>query len=327
MNSYSGLNHSAATARKLALAFVAMGLACTSAFAAGPNSGAVGSGAVKASSARVERIAPANNDVVGSAHYLIPDGSNVFIGWGSEGQKWYYTEVEAGKTYVVDVIDPYADAGGGSPDGIAIFDSDGTSAPPELTYGCSESTTTNTSGPAGRAPAILNYGERCIIRTYVPDTIGTSLNKRPIYIEVLHFGTNNAAQIRVRESTIYGRWTTNGYDFHIELQNTSSDSMCVQILLYPNSGLTYTGSGYTNVPIYFNSITVPAFGANKLVVPNGTTSGVSADKRGTMRLHDCGSGELNTAALNVSTYAFSPGINQYLYFFSTSANHGTSGSF
>ena len=47
-------------------------------------------------------------------------------------------------------------------------------------------------------------------------------------------------KIRARESTIYGRWLTAGYDYHIEIENTTGDPMCVEVVRYPASGLTYT---------------------------------------------------------------------------------------
>jgi hypothetical protein len=253
----------------------------------------------------------------------------VYIGWGTETQRWYYTEVEPGKTYVIEGIDPYADKGSGSFDSMGIYDADGTTTPPaetQVNCGISDSSG-NGTGAEEIAPAILNYGPRCIVRTYYPDG-ATTLNKRKIFIYVDHFGTNNAAQIRVRESSIYGRWTTNGYDFHVELQNTTADSICIYVLLFPNAGLTFSAGAFGNLPIHVSSLTVPAYGANKVVIPNGTAVGASSDLRGTMRLQSCPtSPSFNTDGLNVSTYAYNPVTDKYLYFFTSKARNGTSGSF
>ena len=94
-----------------------------------------------------------------------------------------------------------------------------------------------------------------------------------MYIRVARF-IDTAFQIRVRESTVYGRWTTNGYDFHVEVQNTTAESMCAQVMFYPNSGMTYTGGVWTGPALTaFASLTIPPFGASKYVLPNGTLVG------------------------------------------------------
>ena len=93
-----------------------------------------------------------------------------------------------------------------------------------------------------RAPAleVASDGKRCIVRTF-PPTPGNTQNKRGVYVAVAAV-TGSSFQIRVRESTIYGRWTTNGYDFHVELQNTTADSMCAEIIFLPNTGDSYAGT-------------------------------------------------------------------------------------
>jgi hypothetical protein len=311
----------------LAATFVAACLASSAALAADLNSGAGGSSVVTAT--REAGVGPSNNTSAGSARYLIPDGSNLFIGWGTETEKWYYTEIEPGKTYVMEAMDPYADKVAGSMAGMGIYESDGTTTPPsETQVNCGYSISVGDGGGVEEiAPGILNYGPRCIVRTYFP-TSATTLNKRSIFIKVSHFGSNNAAQIRVRESTIYGRWTTNGYDFHVEAQNTTADAMCIYVLLFPNAGLTYSAGSFGNVPIYVGTLNVPAWGADKIVVPAGTTVGASNDLRGTMRLQSCPSSpSFNTDGLHVSTYAYNPVTDKFLYFFPSKARNGTSGSF
>ena len=295
--------------------------------AADLNAGASGPSVVKAT--RGSHVGTNNNVTPGEARYLIPDGSNLYVGWTTETAKWYYTEVEPGKTYVIEAMDPYADKGLGSFDGIGIYESDGTTSPPaETQVDCGISNSDgDESGVEEIAPAILNYGPRCIVRTYFP-TGSTTLNKRKIFIKVDHFGTNNAGQIRVRESTVYGRWTTNGYDFHVELQNTTADPMCIYVLLFPDQGLTYSAGAFGNLPIFVTQLTVPAYGANKVVIPNGTTVGASADKRGTMRLQACPfNGNFNTDGLHVNTLGYSTTLGQFLLYTPSKNRNGTSGSF
>ena len=75
-------------------------------------------------------------------------------------------------------------------------------------------------------------------------------NKRPVFVKVTRFdpalGGGAQFKIRARESTIYGRWLTNGYDYHVEVENTTGDTMCVEVARYPASGLTYmAGPGWS----------------------------------------------------------------------------------
>jgi hypothetical protein len=127
--------------------------------------------------------------------------------------------------------------------------------------------------------------------------------------------------IRSRESTAYGRWTTAGHDYHIELDNTTAQEVCVQVARYPASGLAHSpGSGWSGVVGTF-SLTVPAFGAVKTVVPNGSVLG--SDSTGALRFNACAS-PVNTipAGLHISTYAFDSAASRYLYFFTSRANGG-----
>lgn len=290
------------------------------------NAGAGGPSVVKVT--RDSRVPPTTSLITGSLRYLIPDGSSVYIAWGTETERWFYTEVEPGKTYVIEAMDPYSDFGSSSFNGMGIYELDGTTTPPaETQVACGISSGEGDGlGVEEIAPAILNYAPRCFVRTFFP-TASTTLNKRSIYIKLDHFGANNAGQIRIREATIYGRWTTNGYDFHIELQNTTADSMCINVVLYPDKGLTYSGGAFSNLPVHSTTMNVPAYGANKIVIPNGTTVGASADKRGTLRLQSCPSSNFNTDGLHVNTVAYSPTLGQFLLYTPSKARNGVSGSF
>ena len=78
MNSFSNLNRGASLAGKLALALAGTYLACAGAFAVDLNRGP-GGPSVATATREASLIGPTNNDVVGAARYLIPDGSNLFI--------------------------------------------------------------------------------------------------------------------------------------------------------------------------------------------------------------------------------------------------------
>ncbi len=149
--------------------------------------------------------------------------------------------------------------------------------------------------------------------------------KRPVYLKVTQMdpaaGGGPRFRIRAREATIYGRWNTATYDYHVEVENTTGDPMCVEVARYPGSGLTYTaGPGWSGSIAPF-MLTVPAFGAVKQVIPSGSL--VGTDSEGTLRINACGSPtNLIPGGLHVSTYAFDPVSNRFVYYFTSTANDG-----
>ena len=282
----------------------------------GPDQGTGGAGFVR-DSRPVAASAGTDNSTPGTFRALIADGSSLYQAWAGDSVKWYAVLIEPGKTYVVDAFDPYTDYFSGSVSGLGIYESDGTTTPPaETQVNCSASAT---------APGLANFGKRCIIRAYSPSA-GNTLNGRLVYIKVDRF-IDTAFQIRVRESTVYGRWTTNGYDFHVEVQNTTAEAMCAQVAFYPNSGMAYSGGVWTGPALTaYANLTIPPFGANKYVLPNGTL--VGTDNRGSLRIGACPEPiNLNTAAVHVNTLGFNPLINQFLPYSTTQANGGNGNSF
>ena len=312
----SGLRKCSGVAGKLSLGLATVVFACSTALAGASNEGqgpgAPVSGSNFASVPRTPsaRIGP-NNVTPDGARALVPDGSSLFQTWSGDTEKWYELIIEPGKTYVIEALDPNGDYPNGSVDGLGVFALDGISAPLETTQLCG----TSGFGANSAAPGLSNFGYRCIVRTNFPAFANTQ-DKRKLYIKVVGLGAFPSFQIRARESTIYGRWTTNGYDFHAELQNTTGQPVCAEVNLYPNSGTIYNGTSP-----HSSQLTIPAYGANKVVIPNGTQ--VAGDNRGALRIHACfGNVNLNTGALLVSTYAYNPVTDKLLYFFPTTANNG-----
>ncbi len=264
----------------------------------------------------VERVGPLDNTAAANARIIVPDGTSLFQPIGVSETRWFAFEAEPGKTYVVDILDPYSDLGANVIGAVAVTDGGvAGNPPPEANSNCLTATAAN------RAPGleVSADGWRCIIRTFTPSN-GATQNKRGIYVSIGK-GGGISFQIRVREATMYGRWSTNGYDFHIELQNTTADSMCAEIVLNPQTGYLYNGTVWSIPgPVFSTQLTVPAMGAIKTVVPNGTLSGGAL--RGALRITDCGSGELVPNGLHVSSYGFNSTINGYLYYFPVRANEG-----
>ena len=258
------------------------------------------------------QVGPLANTAVGNARVIVPDGSSLLQNIGGGETRWFVFGTEPGKTYAVEVVDPYSDLASNTIGAVNVTDGSGVSAPSETNVDCTAN---------ARAPALVvaSDGIRCIVRVF-PPTVGNTQNKRGIYVAVGSVA-GPSFQIRVRESTIYGRWTTNGYDFHVELENTTADALCAQILFLPNAGDSYSGTWSGG--LMQTTLTIPAFGANKFVFPNGTLVGALNDNKGTLRIGACATPvNFVPSALHVSTYAYNPVTDKFLYFFTNTANNG-----
>ena len=190
-----------------------------------------------------------------SARLLVPDGTSLKQTFSAYPEtRWFALTVEPGKTYVVEAADVDGDLTANAIGTLGVFAVDGVSAPPEATVDC-----TAANGPRPPAAAVAGDGIRCVVRTVPPS--GTLLNKRPVYLKVTRMdpATGGGVQfkVRAREGTVYGRWLTAGYDYHVEVENTTGDATCVEVTRYPASGLAYTpGPGWTGTLML-----VPADGA------------------------------------------------------------------
>jgi len=257
-----------------------------------------------------QTIGPLANTSVGNARVIVPDGSSLLQAQTPGETRWFVFGAEPGKTYVVEAVDPYSDLAANTIGLLTLYDASGVAAPPEASVDC----TANLRAPALE---VASDGKRCIVRTFPPSP-GNTQNKRGIYVSVGAV-SGPSFQIRVRESTIYGRWTSNGYDFHVELENTTADAMCAEIIFLPNTGDSYAGTwsgGLTTT-----TLTIPPFGANKYVLAGGTL--VGPDNKGTLRIGACAAPtNLVPSGLHVSTYAYNPVTDKFLYFFTNPANNG-----
>ena len=252
---------------------------------------------------------------------LVPDGTSELQTFTAYPEThWFAMTVEPGKTYVVDAVDPSGDLAANAIGTLGVFAPDGISAPPETSVDC-----TAANGPRPPAVDVSSDGIRCVLRTALP-TAGMQQNKRPVYVRVTRadpvlLGGGAQFRIRAREATIYGRWLTAGYDYHVEVENTTADAMCVEVARYPASGLTYTAGPGWSGSIDSITMTVPAFGAVKHVFASGSL--VGADSEGALRISACASPvNLIPGALHVSTFAFDTVASRFIYFFTTTANEG-----
>jgi hypothetical protein len=268
----------------------------------------------------VASAAGAANTTVASARVIVPDGTSVSQLINGGETRWFAFQVEPGKMYVVDAIDTSGDLGANGVGTLSIVAADGVSAPPDTHVDCG-------AGLRDLAPGlnVTDNGKRCTVYVNAPDD--TTLNRRGVYVGMTP-GTGAAVNVRVRESTLYGRWTTNGYDFHLELDNTSADAICVRALFYRDSGYTFSGSGWGDASGNLSSqdISVPANGSTKIVLASGTPVGASV--RGTLRLLGCPGTGFNyvPGTVHVSTYAFNPVTSVYLFFYNWQGHNGSAGN-
>ena len=205
--------------------------------------------------------------------------------------------VEPGKTYVIEAVDTQRRSHGER-------DRDARRLGAETALGAAGSEVDCAAANGPRPPAVEWQRWHSVrVRTALPKA-GMQQNKRPVYVKVTRMdpslGGGAQFKIRAREATIYGRWLTNGYDYHVEVENTTGDAMCVEVARYPASGLTYAaGPGWSGAIASF-TLTVPPFGAVKQVIASGSL--VGADSEGALRISACGSPvNLIPGALHVST--------------------------
>ena len=109
------------------------------------------------------------------------------------------------------------------------------------------STARRANGPRPPAVDVASDGIRCVLRTALP-TAGMQRNKRPVFVKVTRFdpavGWRRAVQDpRAREHDLRPL-AHDGYDYHVEVENTTGDAMCVEVARYPGLGAhLYGGAG------------------------------------------------------------------------------------
>ena len=262
-----------------------------------------------------------NNTILPTFRVLMPDGTSLSQTFSAYPEtRWFALTVEPGKTYVIEAADTGGDLTANAIGTLGVYDIDSSSSPPEATVDC-------TAANGSRPPAVdvNSDGIRCIVRTALP-AAGMQQNKRAVFVKVTRMdpalGGGSQFRIRAREATLYGRWLNSGpYAFHVEVENTTADSACVEIAQLPRSGVTYAAGPGWSGPVTASTLNVPAFGAAKVVIPNGVP--VGADTDGTLRINACSTPtNLLPAGLHVSTYAFDSLNNRYIYFVTYAANSG-----
>jgi hypothetical protein len=248
-------------------------------------------------------VTPKINTSAANARVIIPDGTSLIDAFSDGVDQWFIARLEGGKSYVLEAIDPYGDLTSNAIGTLSVWESDGTTP------------VTNTSVTCGVGASVVapslevdQDGIRCVIVPFV----GAAFPPKNVAFRVQQ-GGGSLFHIRLRESTIFSRWTVNGYDMHIELQNTTADQADVQVCLFGDTG----GSGTPVVGC--DSLAIPGWGSAKLVKPAGSI----APNRGTLRvIGSTAGGNYVPGQINLQTYAYNPAVGNYLFFVSEKVNDG-----
>jgi hypothetical protein len=284
--------------RRLATGVSLLFLFCSIGVAQSPNDPGTPSGA-SAPRRPDPGTGPLANTSAALARTLIPDGTSYFDSFSDGATQWFTARVENGKSYVVEAINPFDDLNFNQISSVGIFESDGTTPMTNAQVNC---------GTAAVAPSleVSLDGIRCVVRPFV----GSGFPPKNITISVTQaFGSS--FQVRMRESTIYSRWTVNGYDMHVELQNTGANTANAQVCLYGDAG----GGDI----LACSPFDIPGHGSTKIVYPSLSIS----PNRGGLRV---GASPIGTVfvpgQVNLQTYAFNTGTGTYLFFTPEKINDG-----
>ncbi len=239
---------------------------------------------------------PLDNTTVGNARILVPDGTSYY---DATSNGWFIARLEAGKSYVVESENSDND-GGNNITFLSLFESDGTTPWANANF--------ETCGPEmdSMAPSLEAAGGGDGARCSVGPQINVAApSTRVIAIQV---GGTPPYHVRVRETTVYSRWTTNGYNMYVALHNSNASQINGVALYYPENGATDNAPNSFNG---FNNFQLGARSSTQFVRASGSTG---PTLRGQMRILLFFSGLPGGTHVHVQTYAYNTAAGQYLMF-------------
>jgi hypothetical protein len=238
-------------------------------------------------------VGPLDNTVVGNARVLIPDGTSYFDATASG---WFIARLEAGKSYVVEAEASDNDGGVNAVD-LNLFESDGTTAWDVANF--------QTCGLDQRAPALQATGNVDGARCAVGPALSNATSTRPMAFQVTG---QTPYHVRIRETTVYSRWTVNGYNMFIPLHNSGAFAVDGFVLYYPENGAANVGAGDY---VSFDNFHLGARSSTQF----SHASGSLTPNRGTMRVLLLFDPPLvGGTHVHVQAYAFNPAVGNYLFF-------------
>jgi hypothetical protein len=196
----------------------------------------------------------AANGTAATAAQTRPDGSAVTENFTTAGASnaWFYAFLTAGHSYVAEVEAPFNGAGslsgGASPAlGLSIFRNNGT-------------TVIASTDIAACAPGTGGSGDRL---TFTPSSADTAAGAIKIAVTNL-VAPDYSFRFRLYETGLScPRWSINGYNSFVDLQNTSDCAVSLSLILYRSDG-----SVASTTPVALN-----ANGATQISISAGMGGG------------------------------------------------------
>lgn len=244
------------------------------------------------------------NTTASDAVNLIPDGTSVSMAFTGGTPQWFAARVEFTKSYVVEAMLSGNDRNANDVS-LALFENDGTTNY-SGSYDCSAET--NSAAPSMQSSSstfLAADGARC---SFYPPMASASL----VLVRATSSFTGTL-KIRMRETTVYSRWTVNGYNMYVPVHNPSQTTVSGCVVYY-QEGTTGTGpSTYVGADCF----TLGGWGSTQFVHNNGAFT----PNKGQLRV------VMNKGTdLQIQTYAFNPATGNYLIFFPERLNHGSGGT-
>lgn len=248
------------------------------------------------------------NTTAASAATLVPDGSSVTQPIGAEIERWYAARVEAGKSYVFEAMQSGRDRTSNDIS-VQIFENDGvTTFQDNWAYDGD----TNSAAPSMQASSTTNVtwdGVRCAM------SLLTTSPAKLVLFRVYNFWSGTPVMVRMRETTIYGRYSVNGYNMFVAVHNPSATPVAGFVVYWPENTTTNTSSNYVG----FESFSLPGYGSTQFTRSAGAFA--APGNRGQVRVY-----MTSGTDVHVQLYAFNPTANNYLFFQPSRANGGNGNS-
>jgi hypothetical protein len=245
------------------------------------------------------------NTTAASAVVLVPDGSSITQVVGAEAERWYAARLEAGKGYLVEAMHSGRDRTANDIT-MGIYESDGTT-----TFGdfLTCDVDTNSAAPsmqANSAASTMDDGKRCTV------AVSTASVAKLVLVKLSGFYAGSPLMVRIRETTVYARYTVNSYNMYVAVHNPSAEPVSGYVVFWPENLTTNVASSYVG----FDMFTLSGYGSTQFA--HTANQWATPGNRGQVRIYTTSGTDVH-----VQVYAFSPSANNYLFFAPQRVNGGS----
>jgi hypothetical protein len=234
-----------------------------------------------------------SNTTNATARHLIPDGS-----WeqdevdSTNTQAWFSFPIYYEHTYVIEVLVPYNynAATYNVPDlDFIVYENDGTTAFPTLYQRDTQPNLSEQGYGGGQRRALSNFGSDRFVHLQVHSYLGNPLPASGIYFHIRVIDLTQTA----------ARWTVNGYNMYIALNNTSRQLVEGYVDYFDQAGNLAAFESFS----LGGDASVQLFHASGVTLGGAVVGGIRViPTRGA------------PGAIAAHEYNFNPGIGQYLSF-------------